>query len=110
MLPSYSFKVNTVKNNKILFVNSVGYRVGPWDPYTLVGFKLSGGLVSAVSVFWRKAHLAKASSPGAHGDGQDSSPACAVLRAQERDLLRLFTDPMAEMAPLRSSSVISSGF
>lgn len=51
----------------------------PGTPTPLLGFKLSGGLVSAVSVFQRKAHLAKTSSPGAHGDGQDSS-ACALLR------------------------------
>lgn len=74
--------------------------LGP--PTALVGFKLSGGLVSAVSVSQRKAHLAEASSPGAHGDGQDSSSACALLRAQAKYLTGLFLEPIADLAPLRS--------
>lgn len=74
----------------------------PGTPTPVVGLKLSGGLVSAGSVFQRKAHLAKTSSPRAHGDGQDSSSACALLRAQARYLLRLFIEPIANLAPLRS--------
>lgn len=62
MLPSYSFKVNTVKNNKILFVNAAVYPLGPWGPshpwYSLspqvILFLLS--LATASSLGPREAH------------------------------------------------------
>lgn len=111
MLPSYSFKVNTVKNNKILFVNAAACQMGPWDPTSLVGFELSRGLVSAISCLSEKPHFAKASSLGwqgkVHECGKGSSPA-SFSESPARCLFGLCKEPVTSLVPLRSPELWSA--